>query len=51
MSENDTVPSQSSDISHALSCPRQCYKILLIAESDEDSLSVRYFSRQIAAIE
>lgn len=42
---------QLSEVFHALSAPRRCWVIQLLAESDEDTLSVRHLARNIAAIE
>ena len=51
MNGNETVSEQLSHAFHALSAPRRCHVIRLLADTEDESLSVRYLARHIAAIE
>ena len=51
MSEKHDFPKYLAKLFHVLSSPRRCYVIKILADNPEDTVSVRYLSRQIAAIE
>lgn len=44
-------PAKLSDLYTCLSATRRCYAIEILAESDEESLSVSELARQITAVE
>jgi DNA-binding transcriptional ArsR family regulator len=44
-------PNGLSEVYHSLSASRRCHVIRILANSDEESLSVRILAREIAAIE
>jgi len=51
MTNEDATPEVLSRVYHALRVPRRRYLIRLLAESGEDTISVRTCARQIAAVE
>ena len=51
MNGEDIFSGELSEVFHSLSAPRRCWVIQLLAESDEETLSVRHLARNIAAIE
>lgn len=51
MTSEDPTPEVLSQVYHSLRARRRRYLIQLLAESDEDNLSVRTCARHIAAIE
>lgn len=51
MSGSEDLSSVLSEVYEVLSAPRRCHVIQLLAQRDEDTLSVRTLAREIAAIE
>ena len=51
MTGEKTIFELLSHVYHALSAPRRCHVIRLLADTEDGSLSVRYLARHIAATE
>ena len=51
MNGNEDSPDVLSEVYHALSAPRRCHVIQLLAKSEDGTLAVRDLAREIAAIE
>jgi hypothetical protein len=49
--DSERTPEELSEVYHVLRAARRRYVIRLLLESDEETLSVRTLSRQIAALE
>lgn len=51
MTETPVFPCFLSDLYHVLSAPRRCYSIQLLAQMNDQTVTVRELSRNITAVE